>query len=92
MNCELVSIDVLCTVSYKQHTLQTSGLITTCPLGHVSHSSCLAKTILQGTGKGAEDKADRRIDGKTTSGNGQAWSLQSPREQWRTEKNGGNLF
>ena len=24
--------------------------------------------------------------GKTTSGNGQAWSLQSPRGQWRTGK------
>ena len=36
------------------------------------------------------DKADRRIGRKTTSGNGQAWSLPSPRRQWKTEKNGGN--
>ena len=28
--------------------------------------------------------------GKTTSGNGQAWSLPSPREQCRIGKNGGN--
>ena len=40
--------------------------------------------------KGGEDKADRRRDGKTTSGNGQAWSLPSPRGQLKTEKNGGN--
>ena len=58
--------------------------------GHVSRSSGLAKIILQGTVKGEEDKADRRRGGKTTSGNGQAWSSPSPRGQWRTEKNGGN--
>ena len=40
--------------------------------------------------KGEEDKADRGRGGKTTSGNGQAWSLPSPRGQWRTGKNGGN--
>ena len=40
------------------------------------------------TGKG--DKADRERGGKTTSGNGQAWSSPSPRGQWRTGKNGGN--
>ena len=37
-----------------------------------------------------EDKADRRRGGKTTSGNGQAWSSPSPRRQWRTGKNGEN--
>ena len=40
--------------------------------------------------KGEEDKADRRRGGKTTSGNGQAWGLPSPRSQWRTKKNGQN--
>ena len=55
--------------------------------GHVSCSSGLAKTILQGTLKGEEDKADRGRGGKTTSGNGQAWSSASPRGQWRTGKN-----
>ena len=38
--------------------------------GHVSRSSGLAKTILQGTVKGRkEDKADRGRGGKTTLGN-----------------------
>ena len=59
--------------------------------GHVSRSSGLAKTILQGTVK-EEDKADSRRGGKTTSGNGRAWSLPSPRGQWKTGKNGGNWF
>ena len=58
--------------------------------GHVSRLSGLAKTILQGTVKGEEDKADRGRGGKTTSGNGQAWSSVSPRGQWKTEKNGEN--
>ena len=55
--------------------------------GHVSRSSGLAKTILQGTVKGEEDKADKGRGGKTL-GNGQAWSLASPRGEWRTGKNG----
>ena len=58
--------------------------------GHVSRSSDLAKTILQGTVKGEEDKADNGRGGKTTSGNGQAWSSASPRGKWRTGKNGEN--
>ena len=58
--------------------------------GHVSRSSGLAKTILQGTAKGGKDKADRGRGGKTTSGNGQALSSASPRGQWRTGKNGEN--
>ena len=57
---------------------------------HVSRSSGLVKTTLQGTVKREEDKTDRGRGGKTTSGNGQAWSSPSPRGQWRTEKNGGN--
>ena len=36
--------------------------------------------------KGEEDKADRGRGGKTTSGNGQAWSSAGPRRQWRTGK------
>ena len=35
-------------------------------------------------------KADRKRGGKTTSRNAQAGSSQSPRGQWRTEKNGRN--
>ena len=58
--------------------------------GHVYRSSGLTNTILQGTVKGGKDKADRRRGGKTTSGNGQAWSSPSPRGQWRTGNNGGN--
>ena len=58
--------------------------------GHVSRSSGLAKTILQGTVKGGRRQGDRERGGKTTSGNGQAWSSASPRGQWRTGKNGGN--
>ena len=57
--------------------------------GHVSPSG-LAKTILQGTVKGEEDVADRGRGGKTTSGNGQAWSSAGPRGQWSTGKNGEN--
>ena len=44
----------------KRHKLQWYG--------HVCRSSGLAKTILQGTVKGEEDKADRGRGGKTTSG------------------------
>ena len=56
---------------------------------HVSRSSGPAKTILQGTLKREEDDADRKRGGrKTISGNGQAWS---PRGQWRTQKNGGEM-
>ena len=51
---------------------------------HISCSSGLAKSILQGTVK------EGRRGRKTTSGNGQAWSSPGPRGQWRTEKNGGN--
>ena len=39
---------------------------------------------------GEEDKADRGRGGKTTSGNGLAWSSPSPRGQWRTGNNWGN--
>ena len=58
--------------------------------GHVSHSSGLAKTILHGTVKGGRRQGRQRKGGKTTSGNGQAWSLASPRGRWRTGKNGEN--
>ena len=56
--------------------------------GHVSRSSGLAKTVLLGTVKGEEDKADRGRGGKTASENGQAWSSPSPRGHWRRGKNG----
>ena len=37
-----------------------------------------------------QDKADRGRGGKTISGIGQAWSLASPRGQWKTRNNGEN--
>ena len=43
------------------------------------------KTILRGTVKGGRGQGGQR-GGKTTSGNGQAWSSASPRGQWRTGK------
>ena len=52
--------------------------------GHVSCSSGLAKTTLQSTVKGGRRQCRQRKGGKTTSGNGQAWSSPRPREQWRT--------
>ena len=39
---------------------------------------------------GEEDKVDKGRGGKTTSGNGQAWSSASPRGQWRTGEKGEN--
>ena len=42
---------------------------------------------LAGHSERREDvKADRKKGGKTTLGNGQAWSSPSPRGQWKTEK------
>ena len=38
--------------------------------GHISRSSCLAKTILQSTVKGGRRQGKRRRGRKTTSGNG----------------------
>ena len=43
--------------------------------GHVSRSSSLAKTILQGTAKGKRKRANRRRGGETISKSGQEWTL-----------------
>ena len=60
---------------------QTAVVMVTSPVHHVQQKpSCKAQR------NGEEDKADRRRGGKTTLGNGQAWSLPSPRGQWRTGK------
>ena len=60
--------------------------------GHVSRSSGLAKTILQGTVKvGRKKKGRQRKRWEDNIGNGQAWSSPSPRGQWKTGKNGGKL-
>ena len=44
------------------------------------------KPSLKARWEGEEEEADRRRVGMTTSGNGQTWSLSSPKGQWRTEK------
>ena len=59
--------------------------------GHVSRSSGLAITILQGIVKGGEDKADRGRGGKTTQGMKRPGVRQVPEgsgEQWTMEKIG----
>ena len=56
--------------------------------GHISWSSGMAKTVLQGTMKGARRREDRRRDGKITSRNGQEWSLEIPWRQQKTGKDG----
>ena len=49
--------------------------------GHVSRSSGLAKTILQGTVKGGRRQGRQRDRWENNIRDGQAWSLQSPRGQ-----------
>ena len=44
--------------------------------GHISRSSGMAKTILQGTVKGKRRRGNRRRDGKITSRNGREWGLE----------------
>ena len=51
--------------------------------------SCLPFIFCKAQWKGEEDEAVRGRGGKTTSGNGQAWSSRSRRGQYRTGKNGG---
>ena len=58
--------------------------------GHVSLYQVWPKLSCKAQWEGEEEKADRGRGGKTTLGNGQAWSLPSPRGQWRTGKDGGN--
>ena len=58
--------------------------------GHVSRSSGLAKTILQGTVKRKE--ADRRRGGRTISKNGQKWTLPAQLGQLKTGQDGKELL
>ena len=51
-----------------------------------SGQNCLARH----SERGKKTRQTRGRGGKTTSGNGQAWSLASSRGQWRTGKNGEN--
>ena len=46
--------------------------------GHISRSSGMAKTILQGTVKGARRRGRQRRDRKITSRNGREWGLEIP--------------
>ena len=55
--------------------------------GHVSRSSGLAKTILQGTVKGK-----RRRGGKTISKSGQEWTLPAQLGQLKTGQDGKGLL
>ena len=60
---------------------------------HVSRSSGLAKTILQGTVKGNREKeADRRRGGKTISKSGHGWTLPALLGQLKTGQDGKGLL
>ena len=54
--------------------------------GHVSRSSGLAKTNLQGTVKGKEKEADRRRGGKAIPNNEQEWTLPAQLGQLKQDK------
>ena len=57
--------------------------------GHVSRSSCLAKTIMQRhSERGKETRQTEEEVGRQHQGNGQGGSSASPRGQWRTGTNG----
>ena len=60
--------------------------------GHVSRSSDLAKTILQGTVKEKEKEAGRRRGGKTISKSGQEWTLLAQLGQLKTGQDGKGLL
>ena len=74
---------MICQLQDALKETQTAVVWTCLPFNQVwPKPSCKARR------KGKEDKVDRKRDGKTTSGNGKAWSSQSPRGQWRLEKLG----
>ena len=60
--------------------------------GHVSRSSGLAKTILQGTVNGKKKEADRRRGGKTIPKSGQEWTLLAQLGQLKTGQDGKGLL
>ena len=59
--------------------------------GHVSRSSGLAKTILQGTVKGKRKRGRQKKSGKTISKRGQEWTLPAQLGQLKTDQNGKGL-
>ena len=60
--------------------------------GHVTRSSGLAKTILQGTVQGKEEKVDRRRGGKIILKGGQGWTLLTQQGQLKTGLGGKELL
>ena len=60
--------------------------------GHVTRSSGLAKTILQGTVQGKEEKVDRRRGGKIILKGGQGWTLLAQQGQLMTVLGGKELL
>ena len=60
--------------------------------GHVSRSSGLAKTILQGTVKGKRKRGRQKRGGKTISKSGQEWTLPAQLGQLKTGQDGKGLL
>ena len=60
--------------------------------GHISRSSGLAKTILNGTVLGKKEKIDRMRGGKTILRNGQRCTLVAELGQLKTELAGEGLL
>ena len=58
--------------------------------GHVSRSSGLAKTILQGTVKEGRRQGRQKKMWEDSIRDFKAWSTPSLKGQWRAGKNGGN--
>ena len=77
-------------ISFRDHVtneevrakIQQAAVVWSCLLFIRSGQNHLARHCERG-------KKTRQTGGKTTSGNGQAWSSASPRGQWKTGKNGG---
>ena len=60
--------------------------------GHVSRSSGLAQTILQGTMKGKRKRGRQKKSGKTISKSGQEWILPAQLGQLKTGQDGKGLL
>ena len=83
---------IACWILARTSSLVTWSLYEMCRCGMVMSPvhQVLPKPSCKTQWKGEENKADRVRGGKTTSGNGQAWSSASPRGQWRIGENGEN--
>ena len=60
--------------------------------GHVSRSSDLVKSFLQGTVNGKEKEVDKRRDGRTISKSGQEWTLPAQLGRLKTGQAGNRLL